>query len=120
MSCFTQTCTQTVTGRNFAYSPALDLIQNEFYLDSLDSNFLRRRRHDFLRKKFQNDEMSKYYYKNIKKRKYSNDTLRRSRRTICPPEDTTMITINPGTPARQNTEDCIHPNDGKLCISKTR
>ena len=43
MSCFTQTCTQTVTGRNFRYSEALNNVQNEFYLDQIDDDFLRKR-----------------------------------------------------------------------------
>ena len=45
MSCFPQTCTQTVTGRNFDYNQALRNIQSESYLNEIDSDFLRRRYH---------------------------------------------------------------------------
>lgn len=42
MSCFVQTCDQTITGRNFEYPEALSLIQNEDYLDDADIDELRR------------------------------------------------------------------------------
>ena len=34
-------CDQTITGRNFKYSRALDIIQNEEYLDLSDFNEIR-------------------------------------------------------------------------------
>ena len=34
-------CDQTITGRNFMYSRALDIIQNEEYLDSSDFDEIR-------------------------------------------------------------------------------
>ena len=33
MSCYRQTCTQTITGRNLKYLRALEILQNEEYSD---------------------------------------------------------------------------------------
>ena len=39
-----QKCDQTITGRNFMYSRALDIIQNEEYLDQSDFDEIRLKR----------------------------------------------------------------------------
>ena len=49
-----QSCDQQVTGRNFNYGAALDIIQNEGYLDEADVDDIRIRRH---------------YHKHLKKRR---------------------------------------------------
>ena len=40
-----QTCDQIVTGRNFNYRAALNIIQNEDYLDEVDFNDIRTKRY---------------------------------------------------------------------------
>merc|ERR1712223_1351233 len=44
MSCFVQSCDQTVTGRNFNYDNALTIIQDEQYLEDVDFDDIRRLR----------------------------------------------------------------------------
>ncbi len=39
---FSQTCDQSITGRNFQYSRALQVIQSEEYLDDVDFDIIRR------------------------------------------------------------------------------
>ena len=53
-----QSCDQQVTGRNFNYGAALDIIQNEGYLDEADVDDIRIRRH---------------YHKHLKKRRKKRD-----------------------------------------------
>ena len=53
-----QTCDQIVTGRNFNYRAALNIIQNEDYLDEVDFNDIRTKR---------------YYHQHIKKRRKKRD-----------------------------------------------
>ena len=43
MSCFRQTCDQTITGRSFGYGRALEVVQTEDYLNDIDFDFIRRR-----------------------------------------------------------------------------
>ena len=43
MSCFRQTCDQTITGRSFSYGRALEVVQTEDYLEDIDFDFIRRR-----------------------------------------------------------------------------
>jgi hypothetical protein len=42
---FTQSCDQSITGRNLPFSRALEIVQNEEYLDEADLDIIRRR-HD--------------------------------------------------------------------------
>ena len=43
-NCFTRTCDQIITGRNLKYGRALQIVQNEEYLDEADLNIIRRRK----------------------------------------------------------------------------
>merc|ERR1712228_1073604 len=54
--CFIQTCEQVVEGRNFNYQRALEIVQDEEYLE--DSDFEEIRRHDIV-----NEKPIKYYQK---------------------------------------------------------
>merc|ERR1712223_250 len=42
--CFVQTCDQTITGRNFEYDRALEIIEEEEYLEDVDFDDIRRLR----------------------------------------------------------------------------
>ncbi len=41
-NCYVQTCDQTITGRQLAYNRALDIVQNEEYLEAADTDLIRR------------------------------------------------------------------------------
>ena len=42
-ACYVQTCDQTITGRNLLYERALEIIQNEEYLEAADLDIIRKR-----------------------------------------------------------------------------
>jgi len=48
MSCFVQTCDQIITGRQFGYDRALEIVQDEQYLEDVDFDEIRR--YDILKK----------------------------------------------------------------------
>ena len=48
--CFARTCDQAVTGRQLTYSRALEIVQNEEYLDDADLGIIRKRRLKRLRR----------------------------------------------------------------------
>ena len=68
MSCFRQTCDQTISGRSFTYGRALQVLQEEDYLEDIDNDFIRKR--------------------NLKLRK------RRKRQTCTNPKDTSCSVNN--------------------------
>ena len=43
---FSQSCDQTISGRNLQYSRALEIVQNEEYLSEADLDIIKRRRND--------------------------------------------------------------------------
>ena len=57
MSCFRQTCDQTITGRSFSYGRALQALQTEDYLNDVDFDFIRRRS-DFQSELFDRNALS--------------------------------------------------------------
>ena len=49
LQCHVRTCDQTITGRNLPYRRALEIVQNEEYLDEADLDLIRRRRRRYRR-----------------------------------------------------------------------
>ncbi len=44
-ACYVQTCDQTITGRQLGYTRALEIVQNEEYLEAADTDLIRRNFH---------------------------------------------------------------------------
>ena len=57
-----QICDQTITGRNFRYSAALDIIQEEIYLEEADFDDIRRHRYKRHRNKLKNHTLQVILY----------------------------------------------------------
>ena len=56
--CFTRSCDQIITGRNLMYGRALQIVQNEEYLNEADLNVIRRRKRRVKRQKAIVDNVS--------------------------------------------------------------
>ncbi len=59
--CYVQTCDQTITGRQLAYNRALDIVQNEEYLEVADTDIIRRQFTVKERAGFESEILRRYF-----------------------------------------------------------